>query len=61
MQIENIKIGTIPALLWGENSAKIMIAIHGSMSSKSDLPITMLAQEVVPLGYQVLGFDLPEH
>lgn len=31
------------------------------MSSKSDLPITILAEEVTPLGYQVLSFDLPEH
>lgn len=31
------------------------------MSSKTDVPIAILAEEVTPLGYQVLSFDLPEH
>ncbi|MHC1748574.1 MAG: alpha/beta hydrolase [Cellulosilyticaceae bacterium] len=58
---KEIKIKHIPAILWGEDSEKLFVAIHGNMSSKSDTPISILAEEAVPLGYQVLSFDLPEH
>ncbi|PHV69489.1 alpha/beta hydrolase [Sporanaerobium hydrogeniformans] len=58
---KEIKVDYIPAILWGEDSEKLFIAVHGNMSSKSDVPISILAEEVVPLGYQVLSFDLPEH
>ncbi len=58
---ENILIDDIPAILWGNDSTEIFIAVHGNMSSKSDIPIRILAEKVVPLGYQVLSFDLPEH
>lgn len=58
---KEIKINHIPAILWGEDSEKLFIAVHGNMSSKSDMPIVILAEEAVPLGYQVLSFDLPEH
>ncbi|MEF9958742.1 alpha/beta hydrolase [Niameybacter sp.] len=58
---KEIKINHIPAILWGEDSERLFIAVHGNMSSKSDSPISILAEEVVPLGYQVLSFDLPEH
>lgn len=55
---KNILIDKIPAILWGETSPKIFIAVHGNMSS-NDLPISMLAEETIPLGYRVLSFDLP--
>ena len=58
---KNIVIEGIPALLWGEEKSEIFIAVHGNQSSKEDIPICILAEEVVPLGYQVLSFDLPEH
>lgn len=58
---ENISIDNIPAILWGEKSSKLFIAVHGNMSSKSDVPISILAEEAVALGYQVLSFDLPQH
>lgn len=54
-------IDHIPAILWGEKKSKLFIAVHGNMSSKSDVPIAILAEEAVPLGYQVLSFDLPQH
>ncbi len=54
-------IDNIPAILWGENSSKVFIAVHGDKSSKSDTPIVILAEEATSLGYQVLSFDLPEH
>lgn len=58
---EKLLIDNIPAILWGEKSSKIVIAVHGNMSSKEDVPISILAEEAIPLGYQVLSFDLPEH
>lgn len=58
---KELTIDNIPVILWGEDSPKLFIAVHGNMSSKSDTPIVLLAEEVIPLGYQVLSFDLPEH
>lgn len=56
-----IEIKGIPALLWGEESHKICIAVHGSMASKEDDVIAYYAEEAVKNGYRVLSFDLPEH
>lgn len=61
MKTNNILIDNIPVVLWGEHSAKVFIAVHGNMSSKTDKPIAMLAEEATAKGYQVLSFDLPEH
>jgi esterase/lipase len=61
MYKQNFRINNIPAVLWGEKSQKLIIAVHGDKSSKSDTPIAILAQEAVTKGYQVLSFDLPEH
>ncbi len=58
---KNIFINDIPAILWGNDSAERFIAVHGNMSSKSDIPIRILAEEAISLGYQVISFDLPEH
>lgn len=51
----------IPSVLWGENSDKLFIAVHGNMSNKADTVIEIFAEEAVVRGYQVLSFDLPEH
>lgn len=61
MITKSILIDKIPAILWGEISPKLFIAVHGNMSSKNDVPIAILAEEAIPLGYQVLSFDFPEH
>lgn len=61
MECEKIEIGGIPALLWGPDSGRVMIAVHGSGSSKDDVPIAILAEEAAPRGWQVLSFDLPRH
>ena len=61
MKIEKHRIDYIPAILWGENSGKVLIAVHGNMSHKEDEVIRILAEKMVPKGYQVLSFDLPEH
>ena len=52
---------TIPAILWGEHTVNLYIAVHGNMSNKADEPIAIFAEEAVKKGYQVLSFDLPEH
>ena len=56
-----LQIGQIPALLWGEKTGRVIIAVHGSQSHKADTVIGLLAQHAVPKGYQVLSFDLPGH
>lgn len=61
MKVKNIKISNIPSTVWGEKSDKLIIAVHGNMSSKADTTIKVLAEEAVSLEYQVLSFDLPEH
>ena len=61
MKKEDIKISGIPAILWGESAEKLIIAVHGNMSHKSDVPIEMLSKNALQKGYQVLSFDLPEH
>ena len=34
MKVQKIKIGDIPAVIWGEQSNKIYIHVHGKMSCK---------------------------
>ncbi|MGN1095765.1 MAG: alpha/beta hydrolase [Eubacteriales bacterium] len=61
MKKENIKIEGIPAVIWGEECGNVIIAVHGSMSNKNDVPIDILAHRTFSAGYQTLSFDLPEH
>ena len=61
MNLNKIRIDGIPAILWGEPSDKMIIATHGSHSSKIDDCIWILAEEAVKQGYQILSFDLPQH
>lgn len=61
MKQEYIKIQHIPTILWGEKSDRMLIAVHGNMSHKTDTVIERLAQAAESKGYQVLSFDLPEH
>jgi len=55
------KIQGIPAILWGDHSAKVFVAVHGNMSHKEDDVIRILAEKLTQSGYQVLSFDLPQH
>lgn len=61
MKKEFLKIKNIPSILWGENTEKVIIAVHGNMSNKEDIPIKILAEKAVEKGYQILSFDLPQH
>ena len=61
MQIQQMQIESIPAIIYGSQSDKLFIAVHGDMASKSDPIIALLAEVAVAKGYQVLSFDLPEH
>ena len=61
MKINKLMINNIPSMIWGEESSKVFIAVHGNMSNKEDEVIKILAEKVVSRGYQVLSFDLPEH
>lgn len=54
-------INNIPSIIWGANSNKVFIAVHGNMSNKEDEVIKIFADKVCPLGYKVLSSDLPEH
>lgn len=51
----------IPAILWGKQSEKLLIEVHGNFSNKEDTVISMMAQKAVTKGYQALSFDLPMH
>ncbi|SFC81278.1 alpha/beta hydrolase [Pragia fontium] len=61
MRKEYLKIEQIPAVLWGPSAEKLVIAIHGNMSNKTDRSIELFARHAIQNGYQVLSFDLPEH
>ena len=61
IKVEKLTIKNIPAILWGDKSSKLIIAVHGKCASKIDNSIWILAEEAVQLGYQVLSFDLPQH
>ncbi|HYE11551.1 MAG TPA: alpha/beta hydrolase [Patescibacteria group bacterium] len=61
MRKVSLTIEGIPAILWGESSDKLFIAIHGNRSRKDDEVIQILAEEAIDKGYRVLSFDLPEH
>lgn len=58
---KHFTIENIPAILWGESSENIFIAVHGNLSNKEDDIIQIFAKKAVSLGYQVISFDLPEH
>ncbi|WP_342435465.1 alpha/beta hydrolase [Paenibacillus sp. FSL L8-0436] len=61
MMKQELKIEGIPAIIWGEKSNNLFIAVHGNMSNKADDAIVIFAEEASARGYQVLSFDLPEH
>ena len=56
---QRIRIGNIPAIIWGRESDRVWLCVHGKMSSKeAACELAGIAQEK---GCQTLSFDLPEH
>jgi hypothetical protein len=56
-----LRINGIPSIVWGENSSKCFIVIHGKNSNKEDDVIKTFVGYATDKEYQVLSFDLPEH
>lgn len=54
-----INIKGIPAIIWGEESDKVYIYVHGKMGCKENAET--FAELAILKGYQVISFDLPEH
>lgn len=61
MKNVELTINGIPAILWGESTNGVFVAVHGKMSHKSDTVIEILARQAAQKGYQTLSFDLPGH
>jgi len=57
--LNRIEIAGIPALVWGAESEKVYLCVHGKMGSKE--AAQGLAEIAVQKGYQVISFDLPQH
>ena len=58
---KKVQIEGIPTIIWGTQSKRVFVAVHGNMSHKEDIVIELLARQAVENGYQVISFDLPEH
>lgn len=59
MLVNRIELAGIPALVWGSESEKVYLCVHGKMGSKE--AAQGIAEIAVQKGYQVLSFDLPQH
>ena len=59
MRTENMTVGGIPAILWGDPSDRGFVYVHGKQGSKADA--RQFAELADARGWQTLSFDLPEH
>ena len=59
MEPTRFQIQTIPCALWGTDSDRVLVAVHGAQSHKEDTPFRLLAETFKDS--QILSFDLPEH
>ena len=59
MLVNRTNIGGIPVLIWGAQSDKVYLCVHGKMSSKESAE--GIARIAAQRGYQTLSFDLPQH
>lgn len=59
MKQQALSLDGIPALLWGEPSTKVLLAIHGQGGNKEEA--SLISSIACPKGWQVLSIDLPEH
>ena len=60
MEGRAITLCGVPALVWGGDSARCILAVHGMMSHKADTPIRLLAEVAAAQGIQVVSIDLPD-
>lgn len=51
----------IPTVFWGADSQRRILAVHNAGGNKQCASIRALAALAVPLGWQVVSFDLPGH
>ena len=51
------QIGNVEALIIGEKTDKVFLFVHGYGGNKEEA--VAFAEGVIPLGYQVIGVDLP--
>ncbi|MEL7648408.1 MAG: alpha/beta hydrolase [Sedimentibacter sp.] len=56
-----VNIEGVPALIQGDESDKVLIAVHGLMSNKEDTVINIATANAIKKGYQTVSIDLPEH
>lgn len=59
MRTKSCQIDQIPAVLYGESSAKVWLFVHGQGGSKEEAET--FVEIAAPAGFQILGIDLPEH
>ena len=59
MITKKIRINNIPAIIWGQQSDKAYLFVHGKMSSKE--AAEDFAKIAEQKGYQTISFDLPQH
>ena len=59
MKTERLRIGGIPAALYGEPADRGYLFLHGQMGHKEEAET--FARTTCPKGYQVLSIDLPGH
>lgn len=59
MKTQKFMLGDIPSILWGEDSNRVYVHVHGKMSRKEYAESFAAIAETK--GYQTLNFDLPEH
>lgn len=57
MEKHYIFINEVPAALWGQQSARLFLYIHGKGGNKEEA--AAFSEIVCPKGYQVLSIDLP--
>lgn len=61
MEMKPITLCGVPALAWGKDSDRRILAVHGMMSHKADEPIRLLAEAAEKQGIQTVSIDLPGH
>lgn len=57
--MEKLYIGNAPAVIYGGAPDRVFVFVHGQCGCKEEAE--RFARVVEPLGYAVLGVDLPEH